>query len=312
MSIFFIEAFVIGFPCWNVIKTHSLQQETLDAIASWEQKNRGNDVGVDAISTSTALGSSTLGGSTKSVKTKTSARSGDSRRSDMFTMLALENALRSNPRPLLEFAALKDFSGENISFLSHVADWKRAWVSSLSTATAAVNPATLQYDQFIQAVRIYSHFVSLEYSQFPVNISSRLKREMSEIFDGAANTLNRRNSSHSSDSATPFDEFDASSASTTYLRDTFDLEGTLGKANLQSVTVMADLSSDGRTVSVPEAFSPLVFDHAEGEIKYLVLTNTWPKFVHHGLENSSQSEEGGEKHFLDGFKHYLCGMQRHE
>lgn len=305
ISIFFIEAFVIGFPVWQVIKTHSLQQETLDAIASWERKNRGNDVSVDAISASTALGGSTLGGSSgKSVKTKASAKSGDSRRSDMFTMLALENALRNNPRPLLEFAALKDFSGENISFLSHVTDWKRTWV------TSNLDPKTLQYEQFIQAVRIYSHFISLEYSQFPINISSRLKKELSHVFDEAANTLNRRNSSQSSASATPFDDF-GSEASMTPLRDTFDLEGTLGKANLQSVTTMADLAGDDRTVIVPEIFSPLVFDPAEGEIKYLVLTNTWPKFVHHGLDNNSQKNaEDGEGHFFNGFRNYLCGMER--
>lgn len=309
ISIFFIEAFVIGFPCWQVIKTHSLHQETLEAIASWERKNRGNDVGVDAISASTALGGSTLGASSgKSVKTKASAKTGDSRRNDMFTMLALENALRNNPRPLLEFAALKDFSGENISFLSHVTDWKRAWI------TSSLDPKALQYEQFLQAVRIYSHFISLEYSQFPINISSRLKKELSQVFDEAANTLNRRNSAQSADSATPFDDF-ASEASVTPLRDTFDLEGTLGKANLQSVTTMADLASDGRTVFVPEAFSPLVFDPAEAEIKYLVLTNTWPKFVHHGLENNSRKnaeEEGEEGNFFHGVKSYLCGMkERH-
>lgn len=226
----------------------------------------------------------------------------------MFTMLALENALRNNPRPLLEFAALKDFSGENISFLSHVTDWKRAWI------TSSLDPKALQYEQFLQAVRIYSHFISLEYSQFPINISSRLKKELSQVFDEAANTLNRRNSAQSADSATPFDDF-ASEASVTPLRDTFDLEGTLGKANLQSVTTMADLASDGRTVFVPEAFSPLVFDPAEAEIKYLVLTNTWPKFVHHGLENNSRKnaeEEGEEGNFFHGVKSYLCGMkERH-
>ena len=309
ISIFFIEAFVIGFPCWQVVKTHSLQQETLDAIASWEHKNRGTD----SVSTNTALGGTTIGGgaSGRSVKTKVSAKRGDSRRSDMFTMLALENALRNNPRSLLEFAALKDFSGENIIFLSHVADWRRAWVSGSSTtaAAAAMDPVALRYDQFVQAVRIYSHFISLEYSRFPVNISSRLNKDMAILFDAAANTLNRRNSTQSAGSATPFDD-DFSTSSTDDLRDTYDLEATLGKANLQSVATMADLSSEGRTVSVPDSFTPLVFDPAEAEIKYLVLTNTWPKFVHHGLENVSQAEESGESYILDGMRKYLCGMER--
>ncbi|RYP02142.1 hypothetical protein DL764_005937 [Monosporascus ibericus] len=278
-----------------------LRRETLDAIASWEKKNRGSDFGTDAISASTALASSTLGGSAKSAKTKASAHSGDSRRSDMFTMLAMENALRNNPRPLLEFAALKDFSGENISFLSHLADWRRGWVSS------TLNPATLKYEQFIQAMRIYSHFISLECSQFPINISSRLGKELRETFDSAANMLNRREGTQSA-SATPFD---FSASSTTELWKTSDLEGTLGKANLQSVMRMADLTSEGRPdVSIPDSFSPAVFDAAEDEIKYLVLTNTWPKFVHSGLESASQAADGDEKHLLDGIRTYLCGVER--
>ncbi|RYP68595.1 hypothetical protein DL771_006567 [Monosporascus sp. 5C6A] len=269
---------------------HNLRRETFDAIASWEKKNGGSDFGVDAISASTGLGGSTLGGSVKSAKTKASAHSGDSRRSDMFTMLALENALSSNPRPLLEFAALKDFSGENISFLSHVTDWRRGWVSS------TLDPATLKYEQFIQAMRIYSHFISLECSQFPINISSRLGKELAETFDSAANMLNRREGTQSA-SATPFD---SSNSSTVQLWKPSDLEGTLGNANLQSVTRMADLTGEGRPdVSIPGSFSPAVFDDAEGEIKYLVLTNTWPKFVHSGLESASQAADGDEKHFLD-------------
>jgi hypothetical protein len=30
---------------------------------------------------------------------------------------------------------------------------------------------------------------------------------------------------------------------------------------------------------IPEGFNATIFDDAEGSIKYLVLTNTWPKFV---------------------------------
>ncbi|RYP57386.1 hypothetical protein DL769_009505 [Monosporascus sp. CRB-8-3] len=281
-----------SYGIFNIQVPATEQHEPL-CLTGWEW---GSDSDVDAISASTALGGSTLGGSVKSAKTKASAHSGDSRRSDMFTMLALENALRNNPRPLLEFAALKDFSGENISFLSHVADWRRGWVSS------TLEPAMLKYEQFIQATRIYSHFISLECSQFPINISSRLGKELRETFDDAANMLNRREGTPSA-SATPFD---CSNSSTADLWKTSDLEGTLGKANLQSVTRMADLTGEGHPdVSVPDSFSPAVFDAAEGEIKYLVLTNTWPKFVHSGFESASQAEDGDEKHFLDGIRHLV-------
>ncbi len=82
----------------------------------------------------------------------------------MFTMIALQNALESNPTPLLEFAALKDFSGENVSFLLQVAQWKRGWA-------VAKDESQRMQEQFIRAVQIYSHFISLEFSEFPINIS---------------------------------------------------------------------------------------------------------------------------------------------
>ncbi len=42
---------------------------------------------------------------------------------------------------------------------------------------------------------------------------------------------------------------------------------------------------------IPAAFDALVFDAAQASIKYLVLTNTWPKYVRErrGSESSSSS-----------------------
>ena len=45
-------------------------------------------------------------------------------------MNALEKALQTNSTSLLLFAALKDFSGENISVLDRVRDWKADWSPS--------------------------------------------------------------------------------------------------------------------------------------------------------------------------------------
>jgi hypothetical protein len=52
--------------------------------------------------------------------------------------------------------------------------------------------------------------------------------------------------------------------------------------------VLADLA-------VPEDFTEMVFDLAEREIKYLVLTNTWPKFVNIGRANLTKELEDAEK-----------------
>ncbi|KAH8673310.1 hypothetical protein BX600DRAFT_432942 [Xylariales sp. PMI_506] len=310
LSVFFIEVFTIGIPCWHVIKTHNLKQETLDAIAAWERRNQGISENPDAISSKTSAGSSgTLslaitGRTQRTQRTKGSNTSAASRDSTL-TMAALENVLKNNPQPLLEFAALKDFSGENISFLSHVSEWKR-------TCVLSKKDPSLSHELFVSAVRIYSHFVSLEYSDFPVNISSRTAKSLHQIFSKAADQLNRRRNSQA-DSATPFDDVLAAGPVSRMTTNEdqhggLELEVTLGKANLESVSHMPILGEeDGSSrveLTAPIEFGASVFDDAEKEIKYLVLTNTWPKFVHAGFESVSQTSRRKEKH--EGLSKYLC------
>jgi hypothetical protein len=291
-----------------VFKTAGLKQETLDAIASWEERNKDiNDEIRTAITMSSArFGGSTLGGSIaaksgETGKTNDSAGTSSSSR-DMLTMFALENALRNNPQPLLEFAALKDFSGENVSFLSHVADWKRGWSRSPRP------DCSKEHEQFIWAVRIYSHFVSLDFSEFPINVSSRTAKELHNIFNEAAQQLNRKRS-FQSDSAIPFDEPPPSALSSAgSLTKGGDLGDTLGNANLKSVMQMAELSDDHYLdISIPPMFSADVFNGSESEIKYLVLTNTWPKFVKEGFESASRASQIGEDHDSSGgMKRFFC------
>jgi hypothetical protein len=42
-------------------------------------------------------------------------------------------------------------------------------------------------------------------------------------------------------------------------------------------------------IQIPESFSAEMFEEAEQEIKYLVFTNTWPKFV--GARYASSNDE---------------------
>ena len=314
------------------MKTHHLQKETLDAISSWEQRHKTGVVELDNMSASSAgVAGTTLAGSVfaRSMHSKTSATSKGSRRSDMLTMAGLENALRSNSQPLLEFAALKDFSGENVSFLSHVAEWKRSYgavsgASGVNRSSASTDPIAHRQRQFVRAVRIYSHFISLQYSEFPVNISSRAAKELHHIFDESAHALNRRRSTHSA-SATPFEDSAhilarsgsssssfGGSTNTHNASDHFDLEATLGKANLTSATQMQDYDPDrisgGFGLTVPDQFCPTVLDVAENEIKYLVLTNTWPKFVAAGIETMSRIEAKQDKSDLSSrVSKLFCG-----
>jgi hypothetical protein len=84
----------------------------------------------------------------------------ESDKSAMVTMTALENALQTNAIPLLKFAALKDFSYENVSFLTHVADLRRYWFSPKRST------AEHRRKQFIVATQIYAQFISHKFSEF--------------------------------------------------------------------------------------------------------------------------------------------------
>lgn len=318
--IFLMELITLGFPIVGVFKAQSLRQETLEAIAEWEKRQALENLdGTVAAQGSVKDGSVYSDTYSKTTTLKSggelTVNSLESSKSGMLTMTALENALRTNAAPLLEFAALKDFSGENVSFLTHVADWRRYWF------TPKASTADHRRQQFIAAAHIYARFISLEFSEFPINISSREMKRLFQIFDSTAVILYRNKrgslSSETSDSVAPFDSVQPDDVSTTHSHNappsptgsTFGLRNldALGRANLRAVSRLDGLYSDEKfaDIEIPDNFAEVIFDLAESEIKYLVLTNTWPKFVNAGraASQTSKDEETG-----NGWKHkMLCG-----
>jgi hypothetical protein len=207
-------------------------------------------------------------------------------------------------------------TGENVSFLTHVADWRRYWFTPKSST------AEHRRKQFIAATRIYAHFISLEFSEFPINISSKEMKRLHIVFESAAKFLyGRRRGSGTNENATPFDNVlpdDASDSpinvkspvdSTWEMKSGVNLD-TLGRANLKAVSRMEELYQDETLVDVQvtDVFNEMVFDAAESEIKYLVLTNTWPKFVNMGRAMSQLSkEEDDEEKGNALMRLLLCG-----
>ncbi|CAA9962758.1 hypothetical protein PTMSG1_06132 [Pyrenophora teres f. maculata] len=325
-----MEVFSIGFPIVNLLRSKRLAQETIDAIADWETRQAA--AGLNDTTNQYKTGDSLT--TTITVKSSGdfsySQQSFESHKSDILTMTALENALRTNALPLLEFAALKDFSGENVSFLTHVADWRRYWFTPKS------NTAEHRRQQFVAATRIYAHFISLEFSEFPINISSKEMKRLHVIFSQTANFLysHRQGSitSSLSDKATPFDNVMPDDASDSPFNSDSDRSNSsasshelkvpaspmspatpicldrLGRANLKAVSNMEELNEDAMLaeVEIPGAFTEMIFDAAEKEIKYLVLTNTWPKFVNLGRANSQITKDSDAEKGNAWMRKLLC------
>ena len=302
-----METTVILFPCWQVVKNRNLRKETLEILAEWEKKQK-DDGSMGSNSSRTAVGSV----SRKDTKSTTSA---GSRKGEMYTMNALEKALHTNSTPLLLFAALKDFSGENISFLNHIRDWKASWSPPSNRHTLLRKPQAKRLEgeelrryQFNAAVQVYVSLVGVRYSDFPINLSSSHRKELEVMFDGAAAMI----STHIQDnSVTPFNDMwvpsrpcdleggidskDRISVAETALNNSTDEivpphlqnDRLSGMSSVALTELQTCLPAD---VPIPDLFGEKAFDNAEESIKYMVLTNTWPKFVTAGYANCHEEK----------------------
>lgn len=269
LSIIFIEIFTIFVPCWEVVRTRSLRKETLDAIAHWEKRTKGSSSDTKSMNTVSTLVESMLSGKKSTDGSVKSTSSDDS----ILTMSALEYVLERNPEPLLQFSALHDFSGENIAFLSSVAEWKNTLPktgldSDDDTAPKGDDYKELVRERFNRALRIYTDFISVRDANVPINISSQTLRALEHIFEHSARVMygERREV----DNITPFGKPRTSPPPSS------DGSEVAMKCSVVSSAIEDRVQFWGE---IPDEFDETVFDEAESSIKYLVLTNTWAKFV---------------------------------
>jgi hypothetical protein len=298
-----MQASVVFVPLFQIFKNRKLETETQDIISEWEEKQKLDG---SLTSGSTRVTARSRLSNRHSVK---STASNGPRHGEMYTMGALEKTLQLNPIPLLLFSALKDFSGENISFLINVREWKAAWnngnprLGMLSSQSPIKAPdQALIRQQFQQAVGIYASFVSLKYSQFPINISSAQLRDLQAMFEQYAALVCAEPASNA---ATPFDSYWSSTVSEDLenqpFKDQLSMVSTVvGEGGKHDLMIGSDHAPQWQqpkmtnfgdrlpaTIGMPDTFDPTVFDKAEQSIKELVLTNTWAKFVKAGFAQSS-------------------------
>lgn len=277
ISIMLIEIFTIFVPVWEVLKHQSLRQETLESIARWEARNKG------AAGGSIETGSSYVSWA-KPYRSKATSISSSSNNS-VLTMDALEHTLVKNPEPLQQFSALKDFSGENIAFLRRVAEWKLKFysakgvdrkISVISEKTGGPPSPTTQVDvraSFEEALRIYIDFISSRGAEFQINLSSPDFKKLAAVFEHAARIV--YGDERTPDPATPFETTDWHVCPKGLPSDSQTAICSPDTPKSEEIA-MENIRFWGE---IPEEFGEDVFDDAEMSIKYLVLTNTWPKFV---------------------------------
>ncbi|KAG5921548.1 hypothetical protein E4U42_005805 [Claviceps africana] len=271
VSIWALQVFTVFLPCWELRQATNLRQETLDSIAQWESKNNTSipstkscaNTASTVVDSLMAIGKSTAG----------SIKSTDSQES-ILTMSALEYVLERNPAPLQEFSSLRDFSGENVAFLTSVAEWKASLPRPARDGTKDESTRHVLGERFRRALAIYVEFISIHDAEFPINISSSELKKLETIFESSARAL--YGCRRTVDPATPFAFAAAATAKPVDAILTTTKECPDEDHDADHVDGARRVPSWG---DVPAAFDDSVFDESEKHVKYLVLTNTWPKFV---------------------------------
>lgn len=274
-------------------------------ITAWEQKkpageSHSQDASSSSSSSSTLKASWTMSstleklGQRESCPPPGSSYSGES----LLSMGAMEHLLQNNPEPLRHFSALKDFSGENVAFLTAVAAWKKSCADVLAAADNDHLPEGQQQkhvlddqakeeatrDAYTRALCIYTDFISLRDADFPINISSKDTAKLETVFEKAARILFGRNGL--ADNVTPFGApggLAQGSGMARQLRSERPVVNASSSSSSTTKDTATELRSMVKRISywgeIPAEFDIDIFDQAEANIKYLVLTNTWPKFV---------------------------------
>lgn len=268
----FFEIFTVFVPVAQVIKQKAMTKKAVDSTNKWQTSSRTSTLRLPMSPSDSKLSTSNSAEKGQIFELDVADNDGGDR---LFTMAALEHVLASNPAPLQEFSALSDFSGENIAFLTRAAAWKAAEAHAVSE-----NSRQATYGR---ALGIYADFISPRDAEFPLNLPSQELRQLEVVFERAARAL--LGDASSKNLATPFD-FDLLPSPTTSSR-----------RGLCESDVGMHFAGE-----VPEVFDLAVFDKAVSHIKYLVLTNTWPKFVAEMQQRrrSDETERSESSGFTDG------------
>lgn len=177
-------------------------------------------------------------------------------------MQALESSIENNIESLITWAATKEFTAENTIFIREVRNHKKKWSS------VKVMSAVQRRQMFDEASLIYFTLVNPFTAETPINIEYKVFKSLQDVFACV------EYDPYMPRSMTP-DEMGSPG-----LRENVvcPWEDTLSRpASISSAITESNVSSEKSIV--PMEFNIDTFDAAYDSIKYLVFTNTWPRYV---------------------------------
>ncbi|KZF24068.1 hypothetical protein L228DRAFT_87952 [Xylona heveae TC161] len=261
-----LEFLTIFFPLWEAYRTKDRRHSAQSAFDGWE-KDRSDVESIDCASTKQSVNISVSPSATSSER---------KRRHDIYGMQALEKTLDTNAAGLFKFAATKEFTGENIVFLTQVRDWRRNYLQLLSDGAISVENRRKMY---AEGVKIFYHNVCMKTSEFPVNIESKIYADLQRMFHSSNIPAPKAVVAPFADDAVPLSWTQPKNANSIH-------------SDNEELITIASLDSNGGSWEIPDGFDEHAFDRAEASVKYMVFTNTWIRFVDAQETASMASTQG--------------------
>ena len=189
-----MEIVTVVFPIYQILKHKRAAREIRNALAKFDQKR------LESSHDSVTLGSSAATGSLSSKKKK------------MYPVKALDECLTGNPEQLQIFASCREFTGENIIFLTQVLFFRHLCQKLSTSVGLSVRRARLV--MFQKALAIFLTLVHSSTANYPINIESSIYNRLQLLFSPATAVIamcktSRRTSSLSltnTSSATPWED----------------------------------------------------------------------------------------------------------
>lgn len=210
-----------------------------------------------------------------------------------YSIAALERALRDDIDRLEEFAATKDFTGENILFLKRVESWKEKWKLSEIKARNGEMPPPVVRSLYDTAEQIFNTLVHRESSDFPLNLEEDVYLPLDRIFGSSNPGTQKCPPVHLFPSGAkamiaPFaDEILTNARRMPDKRGFREIQGSRGPGRGREYNDERPPTPPRKNSVIisppqrkfPMGFGASVFDRAEVAVKQMVLTNTWIRYA---------------------------------
>jgi hypothetical protein len=185
---------------------------------------------------------------------------------------AQELSIEQNIEPLIVWAATKEFTAENAIFIREVRNWRKKWSSLKVVSTSQ------RRQMYNEASLIYFTLINPFTAETPINIEYKIFKVLQNLFAGLEYDPYMPRSQTPEDIKSPV------------IRENVicPWEETLSRpASIQSDVTSISSSSTGSII--PSEFTEDIFNAAYESIKYLIFTNTWPRYVDAEMASKASS-----------------------